>query len=196
MKIHNMLNVLSIDLDYAYSPTISKYDDYVEGCRITLEEQESIFKKHSLPNPKPNQDKITYLKNVFLKKSKKTAPVYLINNHHEILRHLPKKQKFCIYNFDHHHDVFYPGWHDLEELDEGNWVSHLQNYPIEKFVWIKNKDSENREDKVKLNFVWEEILLPEEKELPNFDIVIGCVSPPWTGRDSKIELNKILEEKK
>ena len=52
------MNVLSIDIDYAFSPTISVYDDFVEGSRITLDEQNKIFQQNQLPTPEVNQEKL------------------------------------------------------------------------------------------------------------------------------------------
>ena len=77
-------------------------------------------------------------------------------------------------------------------LDEGNWVSHLQNHNVVDFYWIRNKDSEDRIDNVELAFSWKEIYLPSIKEMPNFDLVVGCVSPHWTGESSKKHLEYVL----
>jgi hypothetical protein len=48
------MNILSLDIDYAYSPTISAYDDYVVGSSISTEAQKKIFKDKNLPEPKAN----------------------------------------------------------------------------------------------------------------------------------------------
>lgn len=187
-----MYNVLSIDIDYAYSPIISLYDDYVEGSRITLEDQEKILSDLGMPKPQVNQEKLELIRNVVAQKVNKGTTTHIIENHHDIIRLLPKEESMCIYNFDHHHDVFYPGWHELKMLDEGNWVSHLQNHNVVDFYWIRNKDSEDRIDNVELAFSWKEIYLPSIKEMPNFDLVVGCISPHWTGESSKKHLEYVL----
>ena len=63
------MHVLSIDIDYAYSPTISVYDDYVEGSRVTLEEQKAILSDLNMPTPEVNLEKIEMLKEVVKKKT-------------------------------------------------------------------------------------------------------------------------------
>ena len=37
------MNILTIDADYAYSPSISEYDDYVDGSRIELGKQLAVI---------------------------------------------------------------------------------------------------------------------------------------------------------
>ena len=185
-------NILSIDIDYAYSPTISLYDDYVEGSRISLAEQQEILLKANAPAPQVNQDKLDVIKAVVDKRVVSDTPFHIIENHQDILELLPKDRVLCLYNFDHHHDVHYPGWHEQEVLDEGNWVSHLHDYKVDDFYWIRNKDSEDRTDNVVLQFHWHEIYLPEIERMPNFDLVVGCVSPHWTGVDSRKHLRYVM----
>ena len=43
-----MYNVLSIDIDYAYSPTISLYDDHIEGSRISLQDQQKKYQNYKV----------------------------------------------------------------------------------------------------------------------------------------------------
>ena len=147
------MHVLSIDIDYAYSPTISTYDDYVEGSRVTLEEQQEIMENLGMPKPKVNPEKIKLLKEVVRKKTTHLTPIIICEHHDEIVRYLPKTVPFSIVNFDHHHDVYYPGWHDKDVLDEGNWVYHLNNSPIMKYTWVRNPDSENLPEGLELNFI-------------------------------------------
>ena len=188
-----MLNVLSIDIDYAYSPSIAGYDDYIEGSRISLDEQKRLLSDVDAPQPAVNQAKLDLIREVVLQKVAKNTPFHMIENHNEILQLLPKNKELSIYNFDHHHDVFYPGWHTLEVLDEGNWVSHLGDYSIKSFYWIRNNDSEERMDNVSLDFVWNEIYLLDINTLPSFDLVVGCVSPHWTDENSRKHLKYVLE---
>ena len=134
-----MYNVLSIDIDYAYSPSISAYDDYVEGSRISLGDQQKIFADLCLPEPVVNKEKLEVIKSVVTKTVRASTPVHIIDHHHDILAYRPENKELTIYNFDHHHDVFYPGWHTMDVLDEGNWVGHLQDHNVRDFYWIRNK---------------------------------------------------------
>ena len=186
------MNVLSIDIDYAYSPTISVYDDYVEGSRVSLAEQLEIFKENNLPLPAANQVKLDLLKRVILEKTTSETPIVIAEHHHQILPFLPASDQYQLFNFDHHHDVYYPGWHSLDELDEGNWVYFLKNSPMIKYVWIRNEDSENLPPDLQLNFDLEEIYEPIVEAFPNFDLVFGCSSEHWTGTTGRKHLFEVL----
>lgn len=176
-----VINVLSIDIDYAYSPSINSYDDHIIGSRLSLQEQNEINEKLNLPAPRINPLKLVYLKDVLKKKLSNKAPTFFITHHHEILKYLPE-EKFNLYNFDHHHDIFYPGWHKVEELDEGNWVHHVNQSHLKEYCWIRNNDSEwiQSLDGLTANVV---VMSPEPslQLLPLFDLVIICISPHWTG---------------
>tara|TARA_R100001086_G_scaffold14196_1_gene7129 strand:+ start:103 stop:660 length:558 start_codon:yes stop_codon:yes gene_type:complete len=168
------MNVLSIDIDYAFSPSISAYDDHIVGSSISLEEQFKICESIGA-TPKVNNAKLKILKRIVFGID---APVIIGTHHHEILNHLPLDSKLTIFNFDHHHDIFYPGWHLREELDEGNWISHLPN--LERYVWIRNLDSENLDPSVQFDFDYEEVIDTSRLFLPKIDLIFGCCSPHWT----------------
>ena len=186
------MNVLSIDIDYAYSPTISAYDDYVEGSRVSLAKQLEIFKENNLPLPAANQSKLDFLKQIIVEKTDSTTPIVIAEHHHQILPFLPSVKPYQLFNFDHHHDVYYPGWHSLDELDEGNWVYFLRNSPMIKYVWIRNEDSENLPPDLQLNFELQEIYEPTMEEFPKFDLVFACSSEHWTGTTGRKHLFEVL----
>lgn len=186
------MHVLSIDIDYAYSPTISTYDDHVEGSRVTLEEQKLILEDLGMPAPKVNSKKLDVLKEVVRKKTNYLTPVIICEHHNEILNYLPKDSVFSIVNFDHHHDVYYPGWHDKDVLDEGNWVYHLNDSPIIEYMWVRNPDSEDLPEGLELNFTLVESVDPDIDELPSFDMLFFCVSRHWTGDSGKEQILDIL----
>ena len=187
-----MIYILSIDIDYAYSPTISIYDDFVEGSRVTLEEQDKILSKLKMPKPEVNLEKIKLLKEVVKKKTTPRTPVIICEHHDEIMNYLPRDEKFSIVNFDHHHDVYYPGWHEKEVLDEGNWVYHLDNESIIKYTWVRNADSENLDRIIKLDFEMEEVLEPNIDEFPSFDMLFFCASSHWTGDSGRKQILEVL----
>lgn len=181
-----MFNILSIDIDYAYSPSIAQYDDLIEGTRISIEEQMEILKQQNL-RPKVNHEKLAEIKRVLRTKTSSDTPIVIAENHHQILRFIPECS-FCIYNFDHHHDIFYPGWHQRHIVDEGNWVSHCEK--LVDYYWIRNKDSEDIDPSVQFNCI--EILNSQEFDYPQFDLVFACFSPHWTGAQGKKNLLSLL----
>ena len=189
-----VISILSIDLDYAYSPVIAAYDDFVEGSRISFEAQQSIFIEHGLPEPRVNPVKLEYLRQV-LKAALNANPVSIAEgqHHHEILDFLDRDAMFSIVNVDHHHDIFYPGWHDPSELDEGNWVNWLaRNQQIHSYTWVRNSDSENLDPDVDVSFPYTETEWLNPAELPLFHQIFVCTSPHWTG-DQHLTLLHLLE---
>jgi len=184
------LNILSIDIDYAFSPGIEDYDDHIIGSRISLLEQKKINRKLELPIPKINIVKLKYLKALFNAR-KQNAPVIIITHHHQILEYLPNNP-FHLYNVDHHHDIFYPGWHDIKKIDEGNWLSHVDRNLMMSYTWIRNETSENVEESVNVPFNYRELIKPNVNNLPKFDCVYICTSPHWTGDLNYSHVLKII----
>lgn len=186
------MNVLTIDIDYAFSPSIAIYDDYIIGSRISIESQKSILNKKKLPEPKLNIEKFDSLKKI-LKLVKTNAAVISIEHHHEILNYIPKNRKVLLQNIDHHHDIFYPGWHNLDELDEGNWVYHLsKTNQLEKYTWFKNNDSEAFCNCIDLNFEFNQHLEIKEDYVLIPDIIVLCSSPHWTYDVDNLLIKKLL----
>lgn len=183
-------NILSVDIDYAYSPTISEYDDFIKGSSITPEKQMEELKKLNLPLPLINFEKFNLLKRVVSTFVLPTAKIVIMPDHHQILDFLPGG-RLSIYNIDHHHDIFYPGWHDREVLDEGNWVSHVKN--LASYSWFRNLDSENLDSSVELNFDYAELYLDADTVFPKFDFLFCCFSSHWTGPDGEGYARELLE---
>jgi len=180
------MNILSVDLDYAFSPAISSYDDFVEGHRISLEAQKAIFERENLPPPTVNLAKLNLLRRVVSEKVSENADIILAANHHSIMRYLPLGSPFSVTNFDHHHDIYYPGWHSLDTLDEGNWVYWAYKQGLTNYVWYRNSDSEDYEVQPDISLKMEERLqVGPLSVLPKFDLVFGCWSPHWTGDTGK-----------
>ncbi len=184
------MHVLSIDIDYAYSPGIEMYDDHIIGSCITVTEQKKINRDLNLPPPKLNSEKLKYVKNIFNIREE-NAPIIIIKHHHQILEYLPSTP-FHLYNVDHHHDIFYPDWHDIKILDEGNWLSHIDSNLIESYTWIRNKTSENIDRSVLIPFTYRELINPDLRILPSFNKVFICISPHWTGETDFSSVLKIF----
>tara|TARA_X000000950_G_C13847254_1_gene632945 strand:- start:798 stop:1364 length:567 start_codon:yes stop_codon:yes gene_type:complete len=185
------VNILTIDADYAYSPSISEYDDYVDGSRIELGKQLAVIQAlgfDAIENPKKVADVVSCLS-----RAKLSAPVHVIKHHHRILDFLPETMEFKVFNMDHHHDIYYPGWHDKDVLDEGNWVYHMKG--CVEYTWIRNNDSEDMPDHA-LNFPVNETIFSDElvESLPEFDLVIFCESPHWTGGQGMLTVSQFINE--
>lgn len=186
------MNILSIDIDYAYSPSIAEYDDHIAGSKMSLDDQRSMLAKLGLTEPQVNEEKLSLLADVIREKTSLDTTVIIAEHHHEILKYLPSSQAFSIFNFDHHHDIYYPGWHSLDKLDEGNWVYFLKDTKILKYTWIRNRDSEDIPENFNINFDIDEAYLPNVEDLPEFDLVFACTSTHWSGSSGRKNLFKVL----
>ena len=188
------MNVLTIDIDYAFSPHISLYDDYVEGSRITYENQRKILSNKGFAEPKINQEKFNKLVEIF-KYFSTDKNFECVDHHHEILKYLTSSNNFRIQNIDHHHDIYYPGWHCLNVLDEGNWVYHLsKEKKIESYEWFRNKDSEDFSSTIQLNFNFLQTNDLELKMINPPDIIVLCSSPHWTFDTNNLLIKKLIGE--
>ena len=187
------MNVLTIDIDYVFSPYISTYDDYVIGSRITIHEQKKILLNHGFENPKINEKKFKNLKNIFKNIFKSSIPIKLIQHHHEAIKYIPKKEEIILQNIDHHHDIYYPDWHELDKLDEGNWIYHLsKSHNLKRYDWFKNNDSEPYCNCISLNFDFIEYLELKSKYVLNPDIIILCSSPHWTYDEKNLIIDTLI----
>lgn len=186
-----MTNILTIDIDYAFSPDIASYDDYVIGSRIDITEQKKILLKKGFGAPRLNKQKFETIVNIY-NKFKSKAKVVTVTHHQEILKHI-HCDDLNLQNIDHHHDIFYPGWHELENLDEGNWVYHLsQAKNIKEYTWFRNADSENFTADLDLNFKFKQIYDLSVHYVVKPDLIVLCNSPHWTLDEDNVLINKIL----
>ena len=187
------MNVLTIDVDYAFSPSISAYDDFVIGSRISYENQKKILIDKGCETTKINKSKFNNISKVFKKVSYNTK-IITVTHHHEILKHIPHDKDIFLQNIDHHHDIFYPGWHNLEILDEGNWVHHLaKTSRLKKYMWFRNKDSESFCNCIDLNFDFCQKFDLKVEDIVRPDIIILCSSPHWTFDSGDALVKKLLE---
>ena len=178
------MNVLSIDIDYAFSPDISKFDDFVIGSKITPSQEWQDLSFKGFKKPSVNLKKLDVLTSVYSSALPNANEVHFINDHHEVVSYLNRDIKYNIINFDHHHDIFYPDWHTLEKLDEGNWVGWMDQLGlISSYTWYKNEDSEELDSTVNLSCNYYKELY-NDQTLPEFDIIFVCSSPNWIHEDN------------
>ena len=59
------MKILSIDVDYAFSPDITKYDDYVKGSSISTKVEWEKLRQLGFDKPRVNQKKLNDLLSVF-----------------------------------------------------------------------------------------------------------------------------------
>lgn len=178
------MKILSIDVDYAFSPDISKYDDYVCGSSLSHEEEWKVLSDKGFSKPKVNREKLADLHFVYSQALKSTDQVFFIDHHHEIVSNLDSSICYDVVNFDHHHDIFYPGWHDKSVLDEGNWVNWLDaSGLLSSYTWYRNIDSEDLDPSVFLSCQYGEKFYDADP-LPQFDKVFVCSSPNWIHEDN------------
>lgn len=169
--------ILSIDIDCVMEPWIPRYDDDVVGSRVSAIEAWS-----SVTAPVENMtfcdNRWAVVKDIL----HHVAPSHVVfaNNHHQILDVMPEGP-LEILNFDHHHDVDYPGWNEDLPLHEGNWVGHLvRQGRVVSYTWYRNDNSEELEVGVERPPNYKEVSLPGV-DLPegSFDLVFICLSPNW-----------------
>ena len=186
------MKILSIDIDYMYSPLISRYDDFVVGKSISVDEQSKILAAAGFV-PKVNVAKKERIIKYLRKLDCARVPKIICENHDQIMPFIEKNEFIEVVNIDHHHDVFYPGWHDINVIDEGNWVLHLSKKTKLDYTWVRNKDSENLSPAVKLDFSYKEIYL-EKLDKKEFGLIFICISPHWTGKDRFEVVQELLCE--
>ena len=189
------MKILSIDVDYAFSPDITKYDDYVKGSSISTKVEWEKLRQLGFDKPRVNQKKLNDLLSVFDSVVGNSKEVFFIKDHHQIVDRLQSisKKKFDIINFDHHHDIFYPDWHSLDFLDEGNWVGWMDKLGlISRYTWYRNQDSENLEKSVSLSCEYCEKNY-EGEVLSGFEYIFVCSSPNWIHEDNIYVLNRFKE---
>ena len=109
------------------------------------------------------------------------------------MQFIKSHKNITLQNIDHHHDIFYPGWHDIDNLDEGNWVYHLsQVCKLKEYTWFRNVDSEDF-CKIDINFIFNEIFSLDLNQIKKPDIIVVCSSPHWTCDVENSLINKLLE---
>lgn len=178
------MKILSIDLDYAFSPDISKYDDFVTGSSLTSKEEWEKLEARGFTKPRVNKAKLDSLVKVYSDALSTAKEVHFISDHHEIVSFFKPGCTYEITNFDHHHDVFYPGWHNMDNLDEGNWVGWVDNLGlVSSYTWYRNPDSEDLDPSVKLKCNYSEFRYDNQR-MPKFDVVFICSSPNWVHEDN------------
>ena len=137
-------DVLSIDLDFILYPCIHNYSSLING-RFSREENWDKIKQITKINFDICQERVNFLKQILNRY--KGQNIYNADNHSTILKvinNLPVN----IVNIDHHHDIFYTGYHQ-KAIEIGspsncsNWVYRLFcNHQLNSYTWIKNDTSE------------------------------------------------------
>lgn len=170
------MKVLSIDIDLCF-------------------EQGSIFRKYMNYNIDPTHSwkimeqlgiDMRYDKDIvhriseILKSNCKGKPVVIINEHDEILQVLKDFNcyKADLFHFDAHHDVGYNT--SFEEPNIENWVTHAKIQKlVDKVTWTHNCSAEFPQNYPFL-MLHDNILDIKPEFLPDFDLVVLCVSRQFT----------------
>lgn len=170
------MKVLSIDLDLCF-------------------EQGSVFRKYMNYNIDPSHswkiieeigidtrydiDIVRKLKAI-LSLNCKNKPVVIIDEHDDILQVLRdfKCYKADLFHFDAHHDVGYST--TFEEPNIENWVVHAKiEKLVDKVTWTHNCSSEFPQNYPFL-MLHDNILDIKPEYLPDFDLVVLCISKHFT----------------
>ena len=170
------MKVLSIDIDICFEQgsIFRKYMNYNIDPRYSWE----IMDAEGV-DINPDWEIVMNIEDI-LKQNVKGKPVVIINEHDEILQVLRDFNcyKAELFHFDAHHDVGYGG--EFTEPNIENWVTHAK---IEKLVdkvnWTHNCSAEFPENFPFL-MLHDNILDIKPRFLPEFDLVVLCVSRHFT----------------
>lgn len=183
------MNVLSIDIDFFFKDmrTIQKYMDVSVD---PLTNWKIIEARHGHADFKPDEMSMEFVKNVILSRCTGVKEIHLIEDHDEIVQILAKlknnKEYVNVMNFDYHHDITYHtdnyinDKNDMSEYDLSDWVRYCRhNDYIKEYAWIHQDDSQMilNSPISYMHNSWKD-LTPEN--VPQFDVVVICVSPQYT----------------
>lgn len=176
------MNILSIDIDFLFMDMnlIQKNFD----TDLTPSQSWQVV-KWKTKKDKFNYDESSYnfLLEILSSKIKKDTKIFKIWEHDKIVPLLEneKVKNSTVFNIDYHHDISYDN--DDTELTIENWVTHCKRKKIlEKYNWITQFDAKpcvcsmlthSRID-------WENV---DVEKLPEFDIIIVCVSKHFTPKE-------------
>ena len=185
-----MNTVLTIDFDIVMADEIELYNDKITS-QNTVDDLANIYP--CLKNLKINMEiylKLTKWLINYLKEHG-NANIHFITSHDETLSFLSNQNNYVI-NIDHHHDLGYiqSDFTTLGVKKCSNWVLYgLKNKTINKYKWIKNKNSSLKtfEEKVFLSQfdidLSDNIIDTELKNLKDINCVIICLSSPWVPKN-------------
>lgn len=170
------MKVLSIDLDICFEQgsVFRKYMNY----NIDPTHSWKIMQELGI-NMMYDVDIYRRLKEI-LKFNCKDKPVVIINEHDEILQVLRdfKCWKADLFHFDAHHDIGYST--TFEEPNIENWVVHAKiEKLVDKVTWTHNCSAEFPQHYPFL-MLHDNILDIKPEYLPDFDLVVLCVSRQFT----------------
>ena len=166
-----MKNIISIDFDIIMAPDIDKYNDI--AANINWREMEKLGIKADFTHYRR-------LTNWLLSVLDKINPenIAFIEDHGQIIKHLPIDEDINLWNIDHHHDCGYSNSAD-KPLNCGNWVCKIPK--LKYYTWINNPTSITDESKSKsilinssMNLMYYNLF-----NLPRPDKIILCLSEPW-----------------
>ena len=172
-------NVLSLDIDLLFDgETYAKYiqhevkPEHSWKFIYTLEDSGEYGVNTSL-----NQRALYHMVKI-LKEKCKTARVMLIDEHDEILPILKEEGESSVWNFDFHHDITYDG--DDTECNIENWVRHgyAKGY-ISEYHWVARPMAEPCTQNI-LPYTKDNLEDISLDVLPNFDLVVVCISRHFT----------------
>lgn len=190
------VKVLSIDFDYFQIVDMETMHNYPDGRDNKPALSEIIWAMRCSESPELfdvgfNDEEYDKLLSLLGKQNNKT-PVLISYSHRDIYDFIrevcPSDSPLEVVNIDMHHDYS----NGNEELDCGNWVSHLQKeYKNFKWRWIANPISTEMYEANELdNLVAKSISsLKEEK----FDVIFLCRSDTWLPPHLDSRFHNLLE---
>ena len=191
------LKVLSVDWDFFQNVDIETLFYYPDGHDLPTTLSSMIWANHyandkeneKLQKVTVNETKLRELLDILMNQ-KHNTPIAIVQSHIHIydfiLSHMKDYDRCDITNIDMHHDMF----NDNEELDCGNWVSHIKKtIPESNIKWIANLISLEAYglDKLPIEYDFESI------KNKKFDLIFICRSDIWSPPHLDKYFNMIVE---
>lgn len=171
------MNILSIDLDILMRDC-NKYQKFLDLELTGLQSWKVVEWKSGTQDYPLDENCLEFIKTILREKCKH-AESYIIDEHDEIIDILKMyPNNSFMTNLDFHSDISYGN--DDTELTIENWVKYARNEDlIDQYLWIC-QDSSEISPYATFNYArssWKDI---DIKNLPDYDVVIFCISHHFT----------------
>ena len=168
------MNIVSIDFDIIMAPSIELYRNF--DWRGYDNYYQNIFNADLTIYTKLTEWLLRWFPQVGQNN------IYFIESHEQIIDFIPKDKVCSLINVDHHHDLGYAPFDQLDRddfpVDCGNWALYLLKHNlINDYTWIKNGNS-SRCQHYKYDFNSKLFYDFNFNELQP-DRIIICLSSPW-----------------
>ncbi len=171
------MNILTCDIDVLFKDC-NKYQSYIDFDLKPIQSWQVVEWKTGRQDYEVDQRCLAFIKMLLERKCKKAAS-YIIDEHDEIIDILCEYgENHFVTNIDFHSDISYGN--DDTELNIENWVKHGRNADlIRDYLWIC-QDSSEVSPYSPFNYKRSSYKDMDIDALPEFDVVVFCISHQFT----------------